>query len=414
MQTMRLLRFTALSISVPIGLACALSARAESTEHVLYTFTNQLDGAYPSAVIFDGAGNLYGATVDGGTNATGSIFELTPISGGWSEANLYSFGSYGGNDGDQPVGALIFDAAGNLYGTTQYGGGSANCEFGCGTVFELTHGTSGWTETVLHRFVGEDGENPCAQLAFDAAGNLYGTTRLGGAHGSGTVFELSPASKGRWKETLVHSFAGGTDGEDPVHGGLVIDAAGNLYGTTFYGGRSLAGAVFKLTFAGGKWKKRTLHGFVGGSGIGGYPEAGVTIDRSGNVFGTVTQGGAVGTGGGVFELKPAAGGKWKYSILHSFGVGSDGDFPSTAAVLDRSGNLYGTTNEGGSDNDGVVYRLTPTGKGHWKETILYSFVGGSDGINPNTTPLLLDMAGNIYGSTNGGGDAYGVIFEVSP
>jgi uncharacterized repeat protein (TIGR03803 family) len=414
MRRMWLSRFPVLLILALIGLAPALNARTLNSEQVLYAFTNQLDGAQPSAVIFDGVGNLYGATTSGGTNVTGTIFKLTPISGGWSETILYSFGSYRGNDGDQPVGALIFDAAGNLYGTTQYGGGSANCHFGCGTVFKLTHGTSGWTESVLHRFVGSDGENPCAQLAFDAVGNLYGTTRLGGAHGFGTVFELSPESKGRWKETLVHSFAGGTDGEDPVHGGVVIDAAGNLYGTTFYGGRNGAGAVFKLTFAGGKWKKSILHAFVDGSGIGGYPEAGVIIDGSGNVYGTATQHGAVGTGGGVFELKPAAGGKWTYSILHSFAAGSDGDFPSTAAVLDKSGKLFGTTNGGGTDGDGTVYRLTPTAKGPWKETILHSFVGGSDGISPNTTPLLVDAAGNIYGSTNAGGDGYGVIFEVSP
>jgi uncharacterized repeat protein (TIGR03803 family) len=401
------------------GSATLFAQGAGGTEQVLYTFTftNQLDGEYPSAVIFDGEGNLYGVTSAGGTNPTGAVFELTPGSGGWSENILYSFGPFEGNDGDQPVGALVFDAAGDLYGTTQYGGGSANCGYGCGTVFELTPGTSGWTESVLHRFVGKDGENPCAQLAFDAAGNLYGTTRLGGAHGAGTVFKLSPISGGRWKETLVHSFAGGTDGEDPVHGGVAIDAAGNLYGTTFYGGRNGAGTVFKLTFASGKWKKSILHGFVRGSGIGGYPEAGVTVDGSGNVYGTVTQGGAAGTGGGVFKLKPAAGGKYTYSILHSFRGASDGDFPSTAVVLDESGNLYGTTNEGGTDGDGTVYKLTPTAKGPWKEAILHSFAGGNDGVNPNTTPLLLDAADNIYGSTNAGGDGgagAGVIFEVSP
>ena len=402
------------------GSATLFAQSAGSAEQVLYTFTftNQSGGAYPSAVIFDGEGNLYGVTASGGTDVTGTVFELTPISGGWSETILYNFGPFGSSDGDQPVGALIFDAAGNLYGTTYYGGGSANCTFGCGTVFELTPGTGGWTETVLHRFVGTDGENPCAQLAFDAAGNLYGTTRLGGAYGSGTVFELSPVSGGQWTETLVHSFgSSSTDGSDPVHGGVAIDAAGNLYGTTFYGGQNSVGQVFKLTFARGEWRKSILHSFARGVGIGAYPEAGVTIDGSGNVYGTVTQGGAAGTGGGVFELKPAAGGRYTYSILHSFRGASDGDFPSTAVVLDESGNLYGATNEGGTGGYGTVYKLTPTAKGPWKEVILHSFAGGNDGINPNTTPLLLDAAGNIYGSTNAGGDGgagAGVIFEVSP
>ena len=402
-------------ILATINIASTFGAQAQSTEQVLYTFTGNLDGAYPTALISDAAGNLYGAAAAGGTNLTGTVFELSPISGGgWTESILYNFGPFrGGSDGDQPVGALLLDSSGNLYGTTGYGGGSTNCGFGCGTVFRLSPGSGGWTESILHSFVGTDGQNPVAQLALDAAGNLYGTTRIGGPHGNGTVFELSLVS-GKWKMSLPHSFAGGTDGEDPFHAGVVIDASGNLYGTTFYGGASLAGQVFELSLTAGKWKKTTLHSFVRGIGIGGYLEGGVTLDSAGNLFGTTTQAGAAGTGGGVFELKLASGGKRTYSILHSFGAAGDGDFPSTAVVLDGAGNLYGTTNEGGSSGDGTVYELTPRAKGAWKETILWSFLGGTDGMIPNTTPLLLDQFGNAFGSTNAGGDGFGVIFEVSP
>jgi len=404
---------TLLYLFVLLSLTTATQTRvqAQSSEQVLYAFTNQLDGGYPTAVIGDSAGNLYGATAEGGTNGTGTVFELSPsVGGSWSETILFNFGPTGTRDGNQPVGALRFDTLSNLYGTTQYGGGG-ECQFGCGTIFELSPSAGAWTEKVLYRFSQGDGVNPCSQLAFDRAGNLYGTTRLGGIYDAGTVFELSPAP-GRWEQILLHSFAGGSDGEDPVHSGLAIDSAGNLYGTTFYGGPNSAGTVFELSRASGKWKKSVLHTFDR-SGIGGYPEAGVSFDSSGNLYGTTTQGSST-TDGGVFKLRPSADGKWTYSVLHAFGDGADGNFPSTGVVFDRAGNLYGTTNFGGSSGDGAVYELSPSAKGPWNEEILWDFIGGADGINPNTTPLFLDGAGNIYGSTNSGGDGVGVIFEVTP
>jgi uncharacterized repeat protein (TIGR03803 family) len=385
------------------------------TEQVLHTFTSGLDGKNPTAVIFDSSGNLYGATYQGGKSGSGTVYEMTPIAGGgWSKTVLYNFGPIGHEDGYQPVGALTFDAAGNLYGTTQNGGGSANCPSGCGTVFELTYSGSGWSETVLHRFSGPDGQNPTAQLIFDSAGNLYGTTQVGGAFDKGEVFELTPVAGGKWKETILHSFAAGADGAQPAHAPLAIDGAGNLYGTVV-GDVLGGGAVFELSFVSGKWKKTTLHEFVSRQGIGISPYNSVTLDAAGNLYGTTYQGGVSGVEGGVFELTPGAGGTWTYSILHSFrATGGDGVLPNAGIVFDSQGNLYGTT-QGGGGGVGVVYELTPSATVPWTETILYTFLGGSDGSEPDTTPLSLDAAGNIYGTTFGAGiTKYGLVYEVTP
>lgn len=392
----------------------AVKAHA-GTEQVLHTFTGGLDGKNPTAVIFDSAGNLYGATYQGGKSGSGTVFEMTPIAGGgWSKTVLYNFGPIGHEDGYQPIGALNFDAVGNLYGTTQNGGGSANCPSGCGTVFELTYNGSVWAETVLHRFSGLDGQNPTAQLIFDPAGNLYGTTQVGGAFGHGEVFELSPVAGGKWKETILHSFAGGADGAVPAHAPLAMDGAGDLFGTVVGDGLG-GGSVFELSFVSGAWKKTTLHEFVSRQGIGGSAYNSVTLDSEGNLYGTTFQGGAGGVEGGVFELSPSASGIWAYSILHSFRAnGGDGVLPNTGVVLDSEGNLYGAT-QGGGGGVGVVYELTPSVTVPWTETILYTFNGGSDGSEPDTTPLSLDAAGNIYGTTFGAGiTKYGLVYEVTP
>src|ERR1035441_332430 len=219
------------------------STWATAQEKVLHNFNNNgTDGTNPRAgLIFDAAGNLYGTTENGGTNGVGTVFELTPTAGGgWTETVLYSFCSQANcTDGYQPWAGLIFDAAGNLYGTTVYGGtADTTCSY-CGTVFELTpNGSGGWTETVLHSFGdGTDGFYPSAGLIFDAAGNLYGTTAMGGTYDypwDGTVFELTPAAGGGWTEKVLYSFGGGTDGYWP-EAGLIFDAAGNLYGTTYSG-----------------------------------------------------------------------------------------------------------------------------------------------------------------------------------
>jgi uncharacterized repeat protein (TIGR03803 family) len=272
-----------------LGTATRTAAQQES---VLYSFGNgTAPQAGPSSVlIFDAAGNLYGETVELGPNGEGTVFELTPESGaGWAEKVLHAFGK--GIDGTFPLGGVIFDAAGNLYGTAQcvenYCGGD-------GMVFELTPKKSGgWTEKVLHRFDGADGEEPAGTLVFDASGNLYGTTYYGGAYGEGTVFELTPKAGGGWSEKLLHSFGKGTDGAQPL-GGVILDAAGNLYSTTQFGGAYGYGTVFELTpKAGGGWTNKTLRSFGNSNSLGGSnPTAGLIFDNAGNLYGTTYWGGS--------------------------------------------------------------------------------------------------------------------------
>jgi len=216
------------------------------TVNVLFSF-NYTDGFGPSAaLIFDAAGNLYGTTILGGNYGAGTVFELTPNpSGGWTETVLHSF-NRNGTDGWYPEAGLILYAAGNLYGTTYWGGTQWCGGSGCGTVFELTVRYGGWAYTVLHSFSGGDGAGPSAGLILDAAGNLYGTTSAGGVNGVGTVLELTPIAGGGWTEQVLHNFGNGTDGVNPWSG-LIFDAAGNLYGTTYWGGNYGDGTVFELT-----------------------------------------------------------------------------------------------------------------------------------------------------------------------
>jgi uncharacterized repeat protein (TIGR03803 family) len=275
------------------------------TETVVYSFCSKagcMDGANPfSGVILDSAGNLYGTTSGGGNNGSGTVFELSQSSDGWTEDVLYRFGN-GKDDGSNPEGALVFDSIGNLYGSTAQGG-----ESGAGTVFELSPGANGWTEAILYSFDFEDGYGPNG-VVMDPAGNLYGSTNQGGiftcsgADGCGTVFELTP-SDGNWTETVLHNFGDGRlDGILPL-AGLVLDASGNLYGTTYRGGGSQGcqsrygcGTVFKLSpGVGGQWTE-TLFRFPESGLLGGVPAAQVTLDSTGNVYGTTTLGGTDGVG----------------------------------------------------------------------------------------------------------------------
>jgi uncharacterized repeat protein (TIGR03803 family) len=281
------------------------------TETVLYTFcshANCMDGSNPqSGVIFDSAGSLYGTTYKGGSQSAGLVFELSPNSGGWSETVLYNFCTQTNcADGSNPYGAPIFDAVGNLYGTTMAGGLSA------GTAFKLSPAGGGWTETVLYSFCSQtkcaDGGIPYAGLAFDAAGDLYGTTSSGGnlnCGGCGTVFELTPSVSGSWTETSLITF-GGPDGAEP-YAGVTLDPSGNVYGTTFQGGdngsgcgRFGCGTVFELTpGVGGEWTERLFRFPDEASGI--RPKSPITLDSTGNVYGTTTVGGQNVTGG-VFRI----------------------------------------------------------------------------------------------------------------
>ena len=392
-------------------------------EKVLFNF-NGTDGYQPMyGLIFDAAGNLYGTAFGGGDpscgdpNGCGTVFQLTPApGGGWTETVLHSFKGYP-TDGSYPYAGVIFDAAGNLYGTTDWGG-----TYGGGTVFELTPTAGGgWTEKVLHSFGnGADAAFPYACLIFDAAGNLYGTTGGGGTYGVGTVFELSPAAGGGWTETVLHSF-NGSDGHGP-EAGLIFDAAGKLYGTTAWGGTGTdclntgCGTVFKLTpVAGGGWTETVLHSFSNTDGA--LPFAGLIFDAAGNLYGTTQQGGSYGFGT-VFELTPTAGGGWTETVLFSFNgnwSGRDGGLPEAGLIFDAAGNLYGTTGAGGTYAYGTAFELTPTAGGGWTETVLHSFNNnGTDGESP-LAGLIFDAAGNLYGTTGGGGTyGLGMVFELTP
>jgi uncharacterized repeat protein (TIGR03803 family) len=318
---------------------------------------------------YGGSGTSVNCADSGGC---GTVFELSPQAGGaWREKILHSF-TQDGVDGILPDTALTIGTDGNLYGITDSGGAN----YYWGTVFQLTPIAGGsWTETILHSFNsnGSDGFYPNSALVFDAAGNLYGTTYDGGASSAGVVFELSPQPGGSWTEEIF-SIAGGLEGNAPV-GGVVIDAAGNLYGTTINGGavrNSGGGLVFQLSpQSGGGWKETVLHIFDPNlNGMRGqFPEAGVILDAWGNLYGTTFYGGTgTCTGGGgavigcgiVFELSPAAGGGWSGKILHSFANnGADGHNPVAGLIFDSAGKLYGTTQYGGANGDGTVFELTP-------------------------------------------------------
>jgi uncharacterized repeat protein (TIGR03803 family) len=381
----------------------ATAAQAQNY-HVLHSFANDAtDGGLPTAgVVRDPSGNLYGTTLAGGVSGAGTVFMITPTG---REVVLYEF--TGGADGSEPYGGLVRDQAGNLYGTTFYGGTGKLCEtLGCGTVFKLD---TTQTETVLYSFTGgTDGAEPAAGLLLDASDNVYGTTEFGGAHDAGTVFEVSSSGK----ERVLYSFSGGVDGGYP-QAVLVRDASGNLYGTTYIGGGtscsmtlgSGCGTVFRVS---GLGKETVLYSFAGGVD-GKWPAAGVIRDAVGNLYGTTTSGGADGYGT-VFKLDTSGG----EMLIHSFADGTDGATPYGGVILDASGNLYGTASESnGASSSGTAFKLDTSGV----LTVLYSFgskKNGRDGDTPADS-LLLGPTGTLYGTTaRGGAHAAGVVFEIIP
>lgn len=319
------------------------------------------------------------------------------------EKILHNF-NFNAGDGSFPFGGLIADAAGNLYGTTTMGGAYSE-----GTVFELMPTPKGgWAEKVLYSFSsnGIDGTQPYSSLVFDKAGNLYGTTNSGGTYGVGTVFELKPTSRGSWKERILYNFSSTRDGQAP-YGSLVFDSSGNLYGTTPDGGLYSHGIVFELTpTAKGQWTETILHDF--NSLDGNSPYAGVIIDASGNLYGTTNSGGA-NNEGAVFELSPQGDGQWNESVLYSFAdQNSVGAFPYASLIFDTAGNLYGTV-FGTLNNSGSVFQLSPQAGGQWTATALGGSGNGYGGV-------VMDAAGNLYGTANGGIDGWpiGWMFKLSP
>jgi uncharacterized repeat protein (TIGR03803 family) len=379
------------------GLLASLFAFAPAapaqTFTLLYQFRSGPGGINPYAgVVRDLKGNLYGTTYNDGAFASGTVFRINPAS---KEKVLHSFSETDGDGAFPWYGTLARDPTGNLYGTTITGG--IKGELCCGTVFKVT--ASG-EETVLYRFSGINGDGfSQAGVVRDSSGNLYGTTQNGGPDNAGTVFKLDPAGQ----KTVLYSFTGSTDGAYPM-AGVVLDAKGNLYGTTFEGGLydfGGYGTVFKVDPAG---TETVLYTFMG-SNDGGTPEAGVIRDAEGNLYGTTYSGGTNGLGT-VFEVNTNR----QETVLHNFAGGTDGWLPVDGSLVrDTAGNLYGTTPQGGSTDFGVVFKIDPKGN----ETVLHTFSGG-DGKIPYGT-LVLDKAGNLYGTTYEGG-AYGggVVFKIAP
>lgn len=389
-----------------IALLATVAAAQEET--VLYSFQGN-GGSEPTAgLILDSAGNLFGTT---SSDPVGAVFELTPSQGGgWTEIVLHTFTNTG-SDGQYPYGGLVFDRSGNLYGTTFSGG-----KYNAGTVFELTRcmGDS-WSERILHNFNSgnQDGFNPTASLVIDSSGNLYGTTTTGGTYGSGTVFELERGANRKWTERILHSFNNnGTDGVLPASA-LTLDSSGNVYGTANGGGTYGGGVVFEMKLnTNGTWSEIILHDFNKADLDGLYPDAGVTLDSDGNLYGTTTDGGRYG-GGTVFKLRRETNDSWSEAILHNFRkTNGDGYGPYAGVTFDSTGNLYGTTVNGGAYNYGAVFELIKSG---WKETILHSFnFNGTDGFAPSAG-LIIDADDNLYGTTSYGGTRdLGAVFEIEP
>jgi len=329
------------------------SARGSWREKLLHSLNYHTEGAYIRGhLVLDGGGAVYGATTAGGPQSAGTVFELTPGLGGWTFNILYgSFGSYGG---------LVMDGAGDLYGFLGAG------TFHEGAVGELIPGSGGWTYNALYSFGSQqgDGNTNYDGLTWDATGNLYGTNAYGGdpscSWGCGTIFQLSPGSGG-WQETVLHRFSG-KDGQHP-HAGVIFDRVGNLYTAASDGGGkngSDYGNVFKLTpGSGGQWRGTVLHRFQNPYD-GAAPVSTPVMDSAGNIYGTAGGGDHYCNGGCgvVYKLTPRAKGPWKYTILHTFHW-SDGAYTDGGVILDSKGRLYGTTIEGGAYGGGVVYEITP-------------------------------------------------------
>jgi len=311
--------------------------------------------------------------------------------------------NFSGSEGEGPMAGLTMDGAGNLYGTAA-GGSNTSCplEGGCGTVFKLTHKNGSWILNTLYAFSGPDGANPASRVLFGPDGDLYGTTMYGGAANQGTVFKLSPPPNAcvtalcPWRETVLHSFGSGNDGQQPQYGDLAFDRQGNIYGTTPYGGNAgcdgagSCGVIYELTPSNGSWMETILYRFQG-VGDGGIPFAGMIFDNAGNLYGTANTGGTE-YGGVVFELSPSEGG-WAETVLYNFDVLTTGQFPTGGLLADHSGNLYGATSESGIGTAGTAYELTPS-NGSWTATALF----GLSGYTGTLATLTMDTAGNLYGT----------------
>jgi uncharacterized repeat protein (TIGR03803 family) len=394
------------SVLLLVAAAFAVESAQAPTyrETALYSFSNTPDGEYPGAGLLMGAkGKLYGTTEGGGALQGGTVFVLDKSG---KETVLYNFPSSASNN-PLPLGALVMDTQGNLYGSTWEGGSASG-----GTVFKVAPNGQ---ESDLHAFTGQGGDGflSKAGVVKDRQGNLYGTTIAGGSSGNGplgygTVYRVTTSGN----ETVLYSFAGKEDGGKPF-ASLVLDEKGNLYGTTYQGGDLSCqapygcGTVFKVDKAG---IETVLYSFTGAyPDYGINPVGGLVRDPQGNLYGTTAYGGTASNHGNVFKLTPSG----KMTSLYSFtGTNGDGEWPSSNLTIDQRGNLYGTTNYGGAASCnlgcGVAFKVSP----HGKESVLFTFKGGSSGFNPSE--LIRDECGHLYGTTVGGGAFnVGTIFKLT-
>jgi uncharacterized repeat protein (TIGR03803 family) len=427
------LRMPAFVLALAIVLAMAARAAQAQTYSVLHTFYRSSDSGFPYAgLTMDKAGNLYGtayASFTCGVNECyGIVFKLSNKGAGWIFTPLYAF--TGGADGSYPIGGVTIGPDGALYGTTTETFSGNGTVFRLAPPLSVCKSVScPWIETVLYRFAGYDGKFPYGDLIFDDAGNLYGTTYGGGSYGNGTVFKLTH-SGGSWTESVLHSFYGGTDGATP-ESGLVFDKAGNLYGTTYAGGYSGCssnygcGTVFQLTPAGDGWTESIIYYFQG-KPDGDAPYAGLIFDGSGNLYGVASADGPKG-GGTVFQLVPSNGG-WTFNLLYALtgnsGSSTPNPGPRGSLVMDAAGNLYGVTIQDGGKNTGTAFELTPS-NGGWAYSQLYLFCKNGAPCPDGAWPwagMILDGKGNLfgtaiaggYGDGNCSGGGCGVVFEITP
>jgi uncharacterized repeat protein (TIGR03803 family) len=385
---------------------------AAQTESVLYSFQGGEDGAQPVAGLIDKAGNLFGTTGFGGAAGAGTVLQLTPAAspgGSWTETVLYSF--QGGTDGSFPFSVLVSDPAGNLYGTTLAGG--SVCAI-CGTVFKLSKRGGTWTETVLHSFGFTDGANPFGKLLLDDDGNLYGTTNSGGDYSAGTVYELSPPNRprGAWTEKVLYSFTGGSDGAQPLSD-VIRDAAGRLYGTTSAGGLGF-GVVFELRPGHKGWTESAIYSFTGAND-GAVPYDGVAFDGRGSLIGVASIGGDPSCAGGgcgtVYRLTPPArpGGSWAENTLYAFTGGLDGAQPLAKPIVDGKGKLFGTASMDGVaypcyPSCGTVYELAPPVYSGTWTETTLYDFAGGSDGSAPQASLVLGKGGVLYGTTLSGGN----------
>lgn len=408
------MKFKTLVCFCLITLVASLSpvARAQ-TFSVIHTFTGMgSDGSGPIAGVTLRGGALYGTTYYsgiGGPEGPGTVFQITHVGSNWATVPIFLF-PVNLSGGAGPEARVLFGPDGHLYGTAQSGG-----MYNGGVLFNLTPPLSicktagcSWKENILHSFMGppNDGDNTAyGDVIWDQQGNIYGTTQGGGTANRGTVYQLNPVTE---TYSVIYDFLGAPDGDEPVSG-VIFDQNGNLYGTTNDGGAGY-GTVFELANVNGQWVKTALYNFRNADD-GGHPVGGLLLDCSGNLYGTTTFAGA-GQGGTVFELSPS-GNTWTLQTLYSF-PGSATCGPQASLTMDAAGNLYGTTLCDGVDGYGSVFKLTKAGNG-WVFTSLHDFTGGADSGMP-FSPVTIDTDGTLYGTASGAafGAKYGVVWMIKP